>query len=115
MKRNNWKRYENEILCHAYRMLSAAQANGERLNKAALCRAVLPELDNRTRGSYEMKLMNLSAYIQAVMPDHVVKGYKPHGHAQKDLADTYRATWGGCYKDEFSKAAIIRINEKVTR
>lgn len=109
MKRNNWKRYENEILCFAYRYLQAHP----KANKAALCRAVLPELDGRTRGSYEMKLMNLSAYIATIDAAGVVQGYKAYGHAQKDLAETFRATLFGAYKDEFSKLAIIRIKERM--
>ena len=87
--RRNWQQHENEILCYAYRLLMA----DPKINKAALCRAVLPELDGRTRGSYEMKLMNLSAHIATLDPSLVVQGYKPYGHAQKDLAQVFNMAW----------------------
>ena len=87
MKRRNWTEEEQRIICRAYLFLLAEQAAGRTANKAALCRRILPTLDDRSRGSYELKMMNVSAALQTVRPNWPnVKGYKAAGHAQKSLA-----------------------------
>jgi len=83
-KRKNWTEQEQREVIRVYFHMLACQAAGAKYNKAAFCRATLPKLNNRTRGSYEMKLMNVSAAMVALgLP--IVKGYKPYGHAQKSL------------------------------
>ena len=84
--RRNWSVAEQQTIIRTYLCMVAAIAAGETVNKAQICRSVLPQLDNRTRGSYEMKLMNVSgAMLELGLP--IVAGYKPYGHAQKSLKE----------------------------
>ena len=86
--RRNWSEREQRLICLAYTVLMAKEKRGQETNKAALCRLVLPHLENRTRGSYELKMMNVSAALESLAFDEYVpvKGYKPYGHAQKSLS-----------------------------
>ena len=87
-KRRNWTEEEQRIICRAYLALLEWEKQGRKANKAALCRATLPLLDDRSRGSYELKMMNVSAAMLSIHPDlPTVTGYKPYGHAQKSLKD----------------------------
>lgn len=84
MKRRNWTEKEQRIIVRVYFHMLACQQHGAKYNKAQFCRDTLPKLNDRTRGSYEMKLMNISAAMVSLgLP--IVKGYKPYGHAQKSL------------------------------
>ena len=86
MKRRNWTEHEQRIICRAWLYLLDEQRAGRKINKAALCRTTLPLLNDRSRGSYELKMMNVSAAAAALGWTETVKGYKPAGHAQKSLA-----------------------------
>ena len=86
MKRNNWSVQEQDVVIAVYLDMLRMQSRGESFNKAAIARATLPLLNNRSKGSYEAKLMNISA-VMASLGQQTVKGYVPLGHAQKSLAD----------------------------
>ena len=86
MKRRNWTPAEQNTVIQVYYWMLRQQAEGRKFNKAAAGREVIPKLDNRSKGSYEAKLMNISAVMQAHgLP--MVKGYAPLGHSQKSLTD----------------------------
>ena len=87
MKRRNWTEREQAIACTIYATMLEIELRGGKVNKAKICREILPLLDNRSRGSYEMKMMNISAAMLSLGFPHI-RGYKPYGHAQKSLADT---------------------------
>ena len=111
-KRRNWADWENDILAACYMDMLNKQFNGIKYSKAALTRAVLPELDNRTRGSWEAKLMNFSAFMVSTFgDDYYVTGYKPLGHAQKSLSDSYMR-YLTAKPDEYVREALARINGK---
>jgi hypothetical protein len=102
-KRRNWTNKECRIVIRAYLHMLREQDHGRKFNKAKIARSVLPHLDNRTKGSYEMKLMNISACMEHLGFD-VVKGYVPYGHAQKSLTrlivnqvrdQSFKIVWGG--------------------
>lgn len=83
-KRKDWTADELAVILETYFRILNAESRGGRVNKAAICREVLPRLNGRTRGSYEMKMMNVSAaMVAAGLP--TIDGYKPYGHAQKAL------------------------------
>ena len=85
-KGKTWSDNEVQVICEAYKVLLTAQSNGDKVNKAQLCRETLPKLDNRTRGSYEAKMMNISACLRDNgHSEYIVKGYKPSGNYQKAL------------------------------
>lgn len=89
-KRRNWTETEQRVVISAYLQMLYCEQMGAKYSKADFCRRTLPKLNNRTRGSYEMKLMNVSA-VMASLGLPIVQGYKPYGHAQKSLVDMVKA------------------------
>lgn len=86
-KRRDWTREECRTLVAAYAYLLNAELRGEKVNKSAIRRATLPRLDNRSAGSYEMKMCNISAALaERGMP--IVNGYKPRASYQRALVAT---------------------------
>lgn len=83
-KRRDWTDNELRIISLAYVGMLRAQQNGQSFNKSAIRRELLPLLDNRSAGSYESKLMNLSAAAVAIGMD-TVKGYKPAPNYQAKM------------------------------
>ncbi len=79
-----WTDAEQIAICSAYAVLLDAQNNGLTVNKAELCRATLPALVNRSRGSYEFKCCNISAAL-ADAGNGYVTGYKPLSGYQRSL------------------------------
>ena len=90
--RRNWSKDEQSIIVAVYLSMLTMQKAGHKFNKAKICRSTLPLLNDRSRGSYEMKLMNVSAALRAIDPAaEIVTGYKPYGHGQKSLTDELKA------------------------
>ena len=88
--RRNWSQDEINILLSAYDAILTAETSGTKVNKAAIRRSVLPQLDQRSAGSYEMKMMNISAARVALyLP--IIPGYKPYGHKQNVLTASIQA------------------------
>ena len=89
MPRNKpWSFAEQAAVCAAYWVLLRREMAGEPINKAEARRTVLPLLDDRSAGSYEMKMCNISA-MRASRDETWIKGYKPLGNAQKSLVDAF--------------------------
>jgi len=82
-----WSEVEQIAVCSAYAVLLDAQNNQLHVNKAELCRATLPALVNRSRGSYEFKMCNISAALDDTGNDFVT-GYKPRSGYQRTLLET---------------------------
>jgi hypothetical protein len=89
-KRRDWTDNELRIISLAYVGMLRAQSAGQSFNKSAIRRELLPLLDNRSAGSYESKLMNLSAAAVAIGLD-TVRGYKPAPNYQAKMRDVLRA------------------------
>jgi len=88
-KRRDWTIQECRVLTAAYAFLLNAELSGARVNKSAIRRATLPKLDNRSAGSYEMKMCNISAALaEHGLP--IVQGYKPRSSYQRALHQTIR-------------------------
>lgn len=83
-KRTPWSVEELAVIMNGYFWLLNEERAGNKPNKSALRRKALPQLNGRSAGSYEMKMCNISAACAALgLP--WVNGYKPLGHAQKDI------------------------------
>jgi len=85
MSRQPWTQDEITALLAAYGQLVDAQAAGLYLSKAALVRSLMagPCIE-RSKGSIEAKLMNLSAACVLAGCGYV-KGYKPAPNMQRIL------------------------------
>lgn len=83
-----WTEREQRIIAAAYLVLLERERNvyGPAFVKAKMRRAVLPLLDGRSAGSYEMKMCNISAARHAA-GRFWIEGYKPLGNAQKSLLE----------------------------
>lgn len=85
-QRKPWTAENNRELVDLYNEMIAFQLSGEKYSKAPLVRA-LAEKQERTKGSIECKLMNVSAIRQNLLKLPIVKGYKALDNYNHDLAD----------------------------
>ena len=89
MKRKNWTDAENAAIVALYFRMRAAVDAGEKLNKAALIReARAGALCDRSRGSVEAKLMNVSGALADMGREDVSlhnHGYKAASAYQKSM------------------------------
>ena len=90
--RKAWTDEENMKVLALYFSFLDYQRNGEKYQKAAPVRAMAESLE-RSKGSIECKLMNISA-IRAEHNGEIVKGYKPLSNYNIDLKATYKAIGG---------------------
>lgn len=92
--RTPWNDQELELLMNAYFFILNKERAGERVNKAQIRRDTLAAMaavgPGRSNGSYEMKMMNVSAAMVALELPHI-NGYKPYGHGQKLITDIIKA------------------------
>jgi len=79
-----WTDDEQRTICKAYAAMLVCEENGQPFNKAAIRRAILPELDGRSAGSYELKMCNISAALDKWARPYI-KGYKPLAGYQRTL------------------------------
>lgn len=79
-----WNENEVSVICSAYAELLSKEQAGIPFNKAAKRREIVPLLDGRTAGSYEMKMCNISAALNDAERPYI-KGYKPLKGYQKCL------------------------------
>jgi len=71
-----WKDHEINLITSAYAAMLRKELDGVKFNKSAIRRLVTPTLDGRSEGSYELKMMNISAACKdAGLP--FINGYKP--------------------------------------
>ena len=83
--RKAWTPANNRAVITLYNKFLALQQSGEKYQKAASVRA-LAEKQDRTKGSVECKLMNISAIHQNLLQLPIVKGYKALDNYNHDLA-----------------------------
>lgn len=85
-----WSADEDRAIVSDYFDMMAATARGERVNKAATRRALLPRLNNRSEASIEFKRCNVSAVL-ADMGRPWLAGYRPASNYQRSLVESVRA------------------------
>jgi hypothetical protein len=112
MKAKPWNEKELDAICQAYAYIYVQELHGTKVNKAAVCRTFLEAInDSRTRGSYEMKMCNISAALNDQGLPYI-KGYKPRSGYQrvlKEMIGNYIAAASKYFKegvtDDWSKPA----------
>lgn len=81
-----WTEQELGLLALTYWRMMVAQSEGSKVNKSALRREMIAKGCDRSHGSIEAKLMNMSAaMVDAGYARYVVKGYKPAPNYQRVL------------------------------
>ncbi len=80
----NWGREEVEAIVADYLAMLVSELKGERYNKAKHNRKLQALLGRRSRGSIEMKHMNISAVMRE-MGYPCIDGYKPASNYQRSL------------------------------
>lgn len=82
-KERVWSRHENELIVADYLEMLLKELSGQRYNKAERARALIPLLNDRSKGSIEFKRSNISAVlIELGFPS--LQGYKPRSNFQRD-------------------------------
>lgn len=82
-KERAWTRHENELIVADYLEMLLKELAGQKYNKADRARALMPLLNDRTKGSIEFKRANVSAVmIELGFPS--LQGYKPRANFQRD-------------------------------
>lgn len=82
-----WTLAEVQATVGDYMKMLQMEHTGQNYNKAAHNRALLRQLDGRTKGSIELKHQNISAVLQELQRPWI-GGYKPRGNYQQLLAET---------------------------
>jgi hypothetical protein len=88
-----WTESEDRAIVADYLAMLAAVGRGEKINKAATRRALLPVLNNRSEGSIEFKRCNVSAVLVSLGRGYL-SGYLPRDNYQSRLVDTVKAALG---------------------
>ncbi len=86
-----WTDEENDLIVADYFAMLADDIAGRPYNKAEHRRALLPLLNNRSKGSIEFKHQNISAVLKGLGEDWI-PGYKPAFNFQNSLIDAV-ARW----------------------
>ncbi|KGM42112.1 hypothetical protein JY96_11150 [Aquabacterium sp. NJ1] len=82
-KERAWTRHENELIVADYLEMLLKELAGQKYNKADRARALMPLLNDRSKGSIEFKRANISAVmIELGFPS--LQGYKPRANFQRD-------------------------------
>lgn len=85
MNSGDWSDQENDAVVAAYFSMLSDELSGRSYNKAAQNRLLQEQID-RSRGSVEFKLANISAAFQGFgLP--IITGYKPRFNFQMSLAE----------------------------
>jgi hypothetical protein len=79
-----WTPEEIKIICTVYANMLKLEQAGKKFNKALARRTTTPKLDGRSGGSYEMKMCNISAALDAQGYPWII-GYKPRSGYQRSL------------------------------
>lgn len=81
---NDWTKAEVEAIVEDYLSMLALELQGIPYNKAQHNRKLAQRLNNRSKGSIEMKHMNISAIMHELgMP--AISGYKPFSNYQRNI------------------------------
>jgi Domain of unknown function (DUF3883) len=82
-KERSWSRHENELIVADYLEMLLKELSGQRYNKAERARALIPLLNDRSKGSIEFKRSNISAVlIELGVPP--LQGYKQRTNFQRE-------------------------------
>ena len=82
----DWTDEENALIVADYFKMLAKEIAGRPYDKSAHRRALMPLLDDRSKGSIEFKHQNISAVLNR-LGMRWINGYKPARNAQASLAD----------------------------
>ena len=88
-----WTEAEDRAIVIDYLRMLQAVGRGEKINKAATRRALLPLLNNRSEGSIEFKRCNISAVLVSLGRGYL-SGYLPRDNYQARLVETVRSVLG---------------------
>lgn len=91
MSNGAWTDKENDLIVADYFAMLADDIAGRPYNKAERRRALLPQLNDRSAGSIELKHQNISAVLKGLGEDWI-PGYKPAFNFQITLVDAV-ARW----------------------
>ena len=80
----HWSEEEVELIVVDYLDMLVTELSGKKYNKAAHNRTLQSHLDNRSRGSIEMKHMNISA-VMSELEHPCIDGYKPPWNYQRSI------------------------------
>ena len=80
----NWSEREVELIIIDYLDMLVSELSGERYNKAEHNRVLRNYLDDRSRGSVEMKHMNISA-VMTELGYPCIDGYRPAWNYQRNV------------------------------
>lgn len=90
METSDWSNFENDAVVAAYFSMLSDELSGRRYNKAAQNRTLQDQID-RSRGSIEFKMCNVSAAMRGLgLP--IIQGYAPRFNFQMALAEA-AARW----------------------
>ena len=78
----DWSLQEVALTVRRYLSMLEAELRDEPYSKAAHWRALLPQLNGRTKGAIEYKFGNISAALRELQHP-AVDGYKPYGNNQR--------------------------------
>ncbi len=84
---NPWSKREQTLICRHYLKLLKWEQAGEKLKKTEQRNLLLPRLNDRTPGSYELKMQNISAAIVDAGGHTWIKGYKRLPGYQRSLCE----------------------------
>lgn len=84
--KSDWTKNEIELILNDYFQMFNLEVRGEKYNKTAFRKLLLPQLNNRTEGSIEFKHQNISAVLQKYGQPYIV-GYKPLSNYQALLEE----------------------------
>jgi hypothetical protein len=80
----HWSEIEVELIVADYLDMLVTELSGDKYNKAAHNRKLQEYLDNRSKGSVEMKHMNISA-VMTELGYPCIDGYKPAWNYQRSI------------------------------
>lgn len=104
----NWSQEEVEVCVADYLRMLTMELNGQRFNKTEHARALLEQLDGRSRPSVEFKHCNISAVMVALGYPYI-DGYKPRGNFQALLLDVVESQLqSNAALQEAVQAAVLR-------
>jgi hypothetical protein len=104
----NWTQAEVEACVADYLRMLTLELNGQRYSKTEHARALLAQLDGRSRPSVEFKHCNISAVMVALGYPYI-DGYKPRGNFQGLLLDVVEThLQANMALQEAVQAAVLR-------
>ncbi len=104
----DWSQIEVEACAASYLRMLTLELNGQSYNKSEHAKALIQNLEGRSRASIEFKHCNISA-VMIELGYPYIDGYKPRGNYQALLADVVEAQLtGNIAVQEAAQAAVMR-------